>query len=240
MLNLLILNTDKELTKLTVNSIKQNMPEWQYDIVNCELHTELQTALNNIDDITLVVKSGVCLELKSGDLAPYDTLFRYHLCATREGVYTDNKKYRGQYNLINKDMNLGVMNLDIFIMNPHMDWSNFKLADKKILAMPRYLNHKQDVLTNNVLSPYGALNYGILGESAAVLNYVDNIKTGEATIEESYAYNFDKLEEYTEGMKGPYKDNIIKLSKITKRRLGNLRNKLYTIRNKYGNTDRQK
>lgn len=232
MLNVLILQQN-ELVNLTINSIKKNMPNTTYKVVNCKSKPKIKTALENISETTLVVSSGLILNVSEQDLPPIEKLNDYPICVSRAGVYTDHRN-RANYKVIEKPLNKGHIDLSIFVINPSK-WNEIPesdagvLKDLKPLYMPRYMNHKTDVQVNEALSAYPCLQYGVLGLSAAVHNYVNNILTGEATVSESYAYNFDKLEEYTDGLNDIYKNNIKQLSNKTKR-ISNFRDALNNIK----------
>ena len=222
MLKILILKTN-ELDRLTINSIEKNMPEATYEVVKCENQKKIRTALEHSKGKTpmLVVTSGLVLDVQDFDIPQSDILSRYAICCSRAGVYVDHG-YRNNYKTIKKILHKGHIDLSIFVINPGL-WNEIPesdtgaLKDKKILYMPRYMNHKTDVQVNDALSAYPCLQYGALGLSAAVYNYVDNIASGEATVAESYAYCFDKLVDYTEGLDEVYINNINKLAKKTQR-----------------------
>ena len=52
-----------KLASLTVNSVKVNMPDWDYKVVPYE-GGFIATALKNIEKTALVVKSGVILDVE--------------------------------------------------------------------------------------------------------------------------------------------------------------------------------
>ena len=83
-LKILILETNN-LTALTTNSIEMNMPEFQYKIVS-HGKSKLATALHNVDDITLVVKSGLVLNIKDTDLPSRDKIMNYDMCICRPRI----------------------------------------------------------------------------------------------------------------------------------------------------------
>ena len=119
-------------------------------------------------------------------------------------------------------MNKGMIDLSIFVINPTLwkaipDSDTGVLNNTKVLYMPRYMNHKSDVTVNTALSGYQCLIYGSLGVDAAVHNYTAHILSGECDVAQSYAYCFDKLEAFTDGLNEVYVNNIIKLSNKTKR-----------------------
>jgi hypothetical protein len=100
------------LTALTINSIEMNMPQFQYKVVPCG-KSKLATALHNIDDITLVVKSGLVLNIKDSDLPSREKLMRYDMCVSRQGVYVDHPSIAKHYNLVDTPMNKGIIDLSL-------------------------------------------------------------------------------------------------------------------------------
>ena len=89
MLNVLILQQN-ELVNLTINSIKKNMPNTTYKVVDCKSKPKIKTALENISQTTLVVSSGLILNVSEQDLPPIEKLKEYPICVSRAGVYTDH------------------------------------------------------------------------------------------------------------------------------------------------------
>ena len=55
-----------QLSGLTLNSIRKNMPDWEFDVVDYN-GGFIRTALMNSEEICLVVKSGVILDIQEGD-----------------------------------------------------------------------------------------------------------------------------------------------------------------------------
>lgn len=228
-LKVIILEINK-FTSITEESLKACMPGVPYKIVKPSKNGFISTALAHSEGhLCLVVTSGIALFLKEGDLPSIETLRKYHLCASRGQVYSDNKKYVRFYKYLDKDPNPKGLDLSIFIINPAM-WPETPqsdkgiLQDKKLLAMPRYMNHRVDDLVKKCLSPYAALKYGMLGEQAAVLNYRECLESGSASTIERYAYCFDKLEPFCLSL--PEKEKSICLNLISKSTMAKTRSKL--------------
>lgn len=200
-LNLIILEVNP-FTALTEESIRKNMPGIGYTIARVSPKGILNTALDVADGkISFVVMSGVVLDIKDGDLPPLSVIKQYHLCAARNQVYADHEQLSRFYNYLDRPANKKELGLDVFIINPAM-WDNIPdkdagaLKDKKLLSMPRYMNHKTDELIDTCVSSYEALKYGMLGQQAAVHNYRSCLEKGSASVIERYAYCFEKLSPY--------------------------------------------
>lgn len=232
-LRILILETDSRLTQLTINSIQTNLPRAAYSVVKCG-DSKVGTALQVCGELTIVVTSGVILNFKYGDIPPIEKLSQYHIAVSRAGVFADHPNLQNSYGLIGSNIGKGHIDLSIFIINPSK-WIEIPntdariLNEKKVLYMPRYFNHKTDVLIPECVGAYQALKYGMQGEDAAVINYVPNIISGKATVFETYAYCFDKLEDYLSDVDEEIKENILKLSNLTKTRISKLRKKLLNL-----------
>lgn len=223
---ILILDTNT-LTQLTINSIKKNMPRAKYKVVKCG-GSKIGTALAHCSKPTLVVSSGLVLNIRQGDLPGEDKLKDYDICVSRAGVYVDHPKLKGVYSLINSPINKGHIDLSIFIINPAR-WYEIPSTDKQILAskrtlyMPRYINHKNDVIIKDCVGSYEAFHYGMMGESASVYNYVPHLLSGKATPVETFAYCFDKIEDYVDGLSEHRKNKILKLAQKSKIRISKIR-----------------
>jgi hypothetical protein len=232
-LKILILETDPRLTKLTTNSIQKNSPRATWKIVKCG-KSKIGTALANVTEPTLVVTSGLILNLKHADLPPLDTVKKYHICASRSGVYVDQKKNAKNYEMIGINMTKGHIDLSVFVINPEK-WYEVPASDarilneKKVLYMPRYMNHRTDPLVATCINCMEAVRYGMGSENAAVFNYVPHILTGKATVRETYAYAFDRLEEYCDGVDPSIRDNVLKLANKSKHRISKLRKGLHDL-----------
>lgn len=230
---ILILESN-ELAPLTINSIKQNMPRMKYEVVPAG-SSKVGTALANVTEPTLVVTSGIVLDIKQGDMPPPETINKYHICVSRTGVFVDHRRHSQTYSVLESNISKGHIDLSIFIINPDK-WLEIPNSDrrvlneKKVLYMPRYLNHKTDILVEECIGAYEAVRYGIQGESAAVLNYVPNILSGKANVMESYAYCFDKLEKYSADLHPKWQKNISTLAEKTRVRISKTRKRLHDLR----------
>ena len=244
-LKVLILEKNN-LTKLTTNSLDINTPEIEYKVVKKEDCTEskIGTALLNTKDITLVVTSGLVLELKDGDFPDIEKLKEYGICVSREGVFTDHKRLNEHYRYVASHITDGVIDLNIFIINPKK-WSEIPKLDQRILQnkkkmyIPRYMHHKSDVLfAEDSTAAVDAFHYGVLGEQASVYNYVDCIYKNNINILEIYAYCFDKLIPYIKGVPRKEQNRIKLLANKTKQKIKTIRKKMHHI-NQQGESDEQ-
>lgn len=232
-LEILILEAN-ELTPLTVNSIKKNMPRVKYKVVKAG-KSKVGTALANCSKPTLVVTSGLVLNIRQGDIPPEEKINEYDICVSRMGVYVDHPKHSTVYSLIDTPMHKGFIDLSIFIINP-ANWYEIPSSDagmlknKKCLYMPRYINHKHDPIVKDCIGSYEAFRYGMSGESAAVYNYIPHLLSGKATPIETFAYCFDKVAEYAEGLPEPLKEKVLNLGNKTKVRVGKMRKRLYELK----------
>ena len=105
------------------------------------------------------------------------------------------------------------------------------LRDKKLLYMPRRMNHKEDVLFGEeAVATIDGLQYGIDGESAIIHNYIDCIEKDNISVLETYAYNFDKLLPYTDGLSPKYKKRVEYLGNLSKIRISKMRKALSDIK----------
>ena len=234
-LEILILECN-DLTALTVNSIKKNMPRAKYRVIPSKAKNKVGTALANATGLSLVVTSGLVLNINQGDLPPDSKLSQYALALSREGVYVDHPKHSQSYALINSPINKGFVDLSIFIINPDK-WYELPtkdsgiLGDKKCLYMPRYINHKSDPILDSCIGSYEAFKYGMAGETAAVYNYLPHLLSGKATPIETFAYCFDKLADYVDGLPEHRKTQVLKLAEKTRIRASKLRKALVELKN---------
>jgi len=230
---------ENDLAPLTVASIEQNCPEFSYKIIQ-STGSRVGSALANTDEISLVVQSGVALFLKDGDLPLEDTLRKYHIAVSKYNVFSTHTRLCSTYEAMaetrqTKDM----VDLSVFMVNPER-WSTRVetdrgvLIDVKKLFMPRYMNHKTDVLLRyNCLGARDAFTYGMLGKKSAVLNYVPSILSGEANVIESYAYNFDRLLPFTGGLGKKDTDRIEYLAELTASRIRKVRDGIFDVEEDY-------
>lgn len=232
-LEILILEAN-ELTALTVNSIKKNMPRAKYKVVKCGA-SKVGTAVSNCTKPTLVVTSGLVLNIRQGDIPPLEKINNYDICVSRMGVYVDHPKHSTTYSLIDSPLTKGFVDLSIFILNPK-NWFEIPQTDsgflstKKCLYMPRYINHKHDPLIKDCIGSYEAFRYGLSGESASVYNYLPHLLSGKATPIETFAYCFDKVAEHAEGLPEEYKKKVLNLGNKTRVRVGKMRKALYDLK----------
>jgi len=233
-LKILILETNN-LTRLTTNSIEANMTGYDYKVVEPG-ESKIGTALRNTDDITLVVKSGLVLNIKEGDLPTKEKLEKYHLAVSREAVYADHPSIKKHYELTSKRMHRGMIDLSLFIINPKK-WDRIPKSDRgllsksKLLFMPRYMNHRNDIIfEEETINASDALTYGVLGEQACIYNYIGVLDDKDISVMETYAYCFDKLLPYTEGLPKEEKEIVECLGNKTKKRISRLRRRLHNVK----------
>ena len=233
-LKLLIIETNN-LTRLTTNSIEANMTGNDYKIVKPG-DSKIGTALKNIDDITLVVQSGLVLNIKEGDLPSRKRLSKYHLAVSREAVYADHPSIGKHYGLTSRKMHKGMIDLSLFIINPAM-WDDIPESDtgllskSKLLHMPRYMNHRNDIIfKEQTINASDALTYGVLGEQACIYNYIGVLDSKDISVLETYAYCFDKLLPFTEGLPKEEKEIVECLGNKTKKRISIVRRKLHNVK----------
>jgi hypothetical protein len=218
---------ENEFTALTVNSIKQNMPDAKY-VTTPMGEGRIQTALKLCTEPTMVVTGGIILNIKEGDLPDPKVLETKHLAMSREAVFADHPRWKRNYELIKSRLHDGVVDMSIFIINP-AKWkkipkkdTNFLLG-KKILYMPRYMNHRDDPTLGTCMGGQDIIQYASLGEDASVHNYLTHLYSGKANVRETFGCCFDKLLPYTEGLDEREKEIVEKLGNLTKVRVGKLR-----------------
>jgi hypothetical protein len=233
-LKLLIIETNN-LTRLTTNSIEANMTGYDYKVVKPG-DSKIGTALENTDDITLVIKSGLVLNIKEGDLPSRKRLSKYHLAVSREAVYADHPHLHNHYNLTARRLHRGMIDLSLFIINPAM-WDEIPksdtglLSNSKLLFMPRYMNHRNDIVfEEQTINACDALTYGVLGEQACIHNYLGILDSKDISVLETYAYCLDKLLPFTEGLPREEKEIVECLGKKTKKRISRLRRRLHNVK----------
>ena len=115
------------LEMLTVNSIRKNMPDWDYEVVPFN-KGYIRTALENTDELTLCVRSGIILNVQEGDMPGAELLDDYHIAISRDGVFTDNKRNKNIYGLIGNKLNKNTIDLSVFIINPSR-WDTIPVID---------------------------------------------------------------------------------------------------------------
>ena len=225
-LRVLVVECNK-LTALTVNSIRTNMPDWDYEVVSYQ-DGFIPTALRHSDELCLVVKSGVILDLKDGDLPERELLEKYDICLSRDGVFTDNRSNKHVYGLIGSKLNEKSMDLSIFCINPKR-WVRIPktdagvLAEVKRLRMPRHMNHKCDPIVAKAISAKAAMDYGMLGEQASVMNYIPVYEKGIANGNEMFAYKLEAAIGLTDGLPKSAKQKVEAVAAKTLKRVAKLR-----------------
>ena len=193
-----------KLAPLTVRSIEANMPDWSYKVAPYE-GGFIPTALNNSDGLTLVVKSGVMLDIQDGDIPSQSMLKNYDICAARAGVFSDHRAHKNVYRMVGSELTNKHLDLSVFIINRKRwvrtpDSDAGVLPNVKRLRMPRHMNHKSDRLVPKTLSAMTAMYYGMLAEQASVFNYVDVFERGRANGNEMFAYALEKALPFSEGL----------------------------------------
>lgn len=225
---------ENEFTALTVNSIKQNMPDAKY-LTAPMGEGRIQTALKLCTEPTMVVTGGIILNIKEGDLPDPKVLETKHLAMSREAVFADHPRWKRNYELIKSRLHDGVVDMSIFIINP-VKWKKIPKKDinfllgKKILYMPRYMNHRDDPTLGTCMGGKDILAYASLGEDASVHNYLTHLYSGKADVRETFGCCFDKLLPYTEGLDEREKEIVEKLGNLTKVRVGKLRQMMVDIK----------
>lgn len=199
-----ILIRENAWSAITVDSIKANMPDWEPVLVKRDAAGVIATALNNADGITMCVRGGVVLDIKNDDLPSDEKLSAFHIALAKRGVYVDNPNHDKIYGLAGANITHGTWDLDVIIVNPAM-WDSAPeqdaraLRDKKILKMPRYMNHRVDRIAERVLPASELARYGVLGHAASVLNYVGVLDHGLYGAAR-YAYALDRIAPFTSNL----------------------------------------
>ena len=230
MLDYLVLETN-ELAALTINAINQHDPG---ATIRCVPTGEsfVGTALKHSTKLTMVLKSGVVWRGSSSDIP--DVAINYPLCASEYAVFADNDKLSHIYQLKGSPLALGMKDLSIFLINPEL-WDDIPetdkgiLKDKRILNMPRYMNHREDELVSDGLAAHDCLYYGVLGLNSLALNYVTCLRNRTASVTETLAYPFDHLTPYVNGLDKNDIHFIRKVADKTQSRVGRLRDGLAKI-----------
>lgn len=216
-----------DLTALTVNSIKQNMPDWSYEIVPFD-GGYIRTALQNADDMCLCVRSGVMLDVQDGDLPSHSILEKYDIALARDGVFSDNQNTQHIYGLVGDQTNKKVLDLSVFIINPKR-WVVVPEKDAgvlpkvKRLRMPRHMNHKCDLLVKKAVSSKVAMDYGMLGRKASIHNYVPVYEAGKANANEMFAYWLELALPLLDGLPDSVRKKVEAVASKTDQRVAKLR-----------------
>lgn len=229
---------ENDLTAMTVCSLEKNCPGFEYRVIQ-NTGSRVGSALREADGVSLVVRSGTVLFLRDGDLPPAETINKYAITVSKSHVFDDHSRLCSTYEAISGvDKEKNAVDLSVFMINPAA-WDEPISTDKGVLEgrkrlfMPRYMNHKTDLLLEHeCLGGRDAVVYGMLGKKASVLNYVGKIILGEANVVESYAYNFDRLLEFCDNLDTKYKDNIEHLAALSGR-MSKFRDSLFEIEERY-------
>lgn len=201
MLSREILVLDNEWTTITVSSIKM-MPGWDCKVVQPDPRGSIATALTNCDQTSLCVKGGVVLSFSDDDLPPARKLSRFDICLARRAVFIDNPAHVGVYKLSGSKITPATYDLDVFFINPEKwdeipDSDEGVLAERKILTMPRYMNHRTDTVAETTIAAAELVRYGVLGHQSCVLNYSDLFERGLRG-PGKYAYALDRVRPHIE------------------------------------------
>ena len=224
MLDYLIIETNP-LAALTVNSISKSDPSAKIKCVP-RGSSFIGTALEHATQTTMVLKSGVVWRGSSKDIP--EPASNYALCASEYAVFADNDDLSHIYSLKGSPLALGIKDLSIFIINPAL-WDEAPNSDagalknKRILNMPRYMNHSEDELVADGLPAHQCLYYGVLGVNSLALNYVDCLQNKSASVSETMAYLFDHLAPHVDGLDANDIHFIEKTADKTRARVGKLR-----------------
>lgn len=226
-------------TDMTVASIKAHDPDATIKCVNPG-PSVIGTALQHCNEPTLVLKSGILFRGSFSDL-PMDFVERNALCVSEFFVFFNHPTVSHHYGLLGSDNAAGnIADLSTFIINPR-HWIKTPTTDKGILDgvkkswMPRYMNHKSDVLVSSSLAMHDCMYYGMLGVSALVLNYLKCLETRSATIEETVAYPFDHFLPFVNMLEREDRIFLEEAARKTKARIGAFRDgmaKMNGLRNR--------
>jgi len=243
---ILILDTIPGLTQLTVNSLKKNSPDWEYEVLpNVPRTSRIKAALESQaaqdcleDDVLFCVTSGCYLNINDNTFPPEDMMARHHLLMSNQAVFFDNEHYVAFYQTEGIEKLLNAIDLSVFILNP-TKWNFIPETDSGFYSkiqtrkMPRYMNHRWDPLLEAVVGARHGFKYSLVGETAAVLNYVDKIETGQVTVSDCWSLCFDLLEDCIEGVAPAYRENILKMSEKQKKTVGAMRTRFNKVFNEY-------
>lgn len=230
MLDYVVLETN-ELAPLTINALNQHDPGATITCVPAG-ESFIGTALQHSTRTTMVLKSGVVWRGSSSDVP--EVASNYALCASEYAVFMDNWDQNHIYELKGSRLAYGIKDLSIFIINPDLwdyvpETDKGVLRDKRILKMPRYMNHSEDELVADGLPAHQCLYYGVLGVNSLALNYVDCLCDRSASVTETMAYLFDHLTPYVNGLDKNDIHFITKAADKTRSRVSKLRDGLAEI-----------
>jgi len=230
-LRVLILE-ENNLVNLTVNSLHKNMATVPYTVVSCNPGDRFPTTFKYAKGITLVLRSGLVVDR---EIELPDKVKDFPLCVSRRGVYITDDRLKQHYPLVDKNITPNLLDLSVFVINPEK-WDSIPQSDrgvipKKVLYMPRTMNHKEDILfAKEACATIDALHYGVDGEKAIIHNYNDCIHKDTINVDETYAYHFEKLLPYMDGLSPKYRKRIEYLGNLSKIRISKMRKALSDIR----------
>lgn len=231
-LDLLVIERN-DLTALTVESAKHSWPDMRVTVVQAG-PSRINTALVEASGLTLVVEGGVILTPNIKNVPSPEVLKKYHLAVSRAQVFVDHPSQSHTYGLLGYRPNRGRVDLGVFIVNPD-PWSVVPQSDEgfldsvKKLWMPRYMNHRTDIVLREAMGAWPALQYGIMGLGAAVHNYVPLYIAGRASPVEMYGCCLDFALPYVEKLPKSSKDRVYKLARKTQIVASRLRNGLRSV-----------
>jgi len=218
--NILILE-ENDLAAMTLASIKAYAPKSKVAVVSCDGEgSRIRTALQCTNKVTLCVQSGVILQSGIIYMPPMARLSSYSITISRAHVFIDHPRQSHIYGLMGLEAHKGVMDTSVFFINPER-WPETPLVDrgamrdKKKLVMPRYMNHKADAALEAV-SAWGALQYGMLGHGAGILNYTQHYLRGYATPNEMYGYPLELALPFIDDLQPTMKDRVWRLGSKAK------------------------
>ena len=230
MLDYVVIETNA-LAALTINAINEHDPGAKITCVPRGT-SFIGTALQHSTQTTMVLKSGVSWRGSSSDVTEVSN--NYALCASEYAVFADNDNLNHIYALKDSPLALGIKDLSIFIVNPKL-WGSIPetdsgaLKDKRMLNMPRYMNHSEDELVADGLPAHECLYYGVLGVNSLALNYVDCLRNRSASVTETIGYLFDHLTPYVNGLDNNDIYFIKKVADKTRARVAKMRDSLAKI-----------
>ena len=238
MIDYLVLETNS-LAGATVDSI--NMHDVGASIKVVEPGDSfIGTAVKNATSQTLVLKSGVIWQGCSDDIPAVTK--NYAISVSKYGVFFGHPKLSHTYDLVKSSTTEDQKRLVGFVINPE-HWKIAPETDSgvlnkvKSLCMPRYMNHKDDELLREAIPAHDALYYGVLGTTALTLNYVSTILRKDVSANETFAYLFDEVAKYTNGLDTADKTFITELGEKTRSRVACLRDGLAKINGLIHDTD---
>jgi len=237
MIDILIFNYGDGLVDMTVSSIKKNMPDWNYHVINVVAKNKtLFYAFNyskKIKKPVLAVSEGIVLNIKSDDIPA--EIEKYPMVVSREAVFSKNNRYHSDYEQIDYDI-AGRIDLSIFIIN-YKKFDFYPTKNKGVLSkitlgyMPRKMNFTTDILFTTTMNPYNCLKYGIDSKDASVVNYVRLLYKKELKLNELLAYDFDLIRPYIQDIRNNnLRSNLIRhIQRTRKNYIHKLRSRMQQV-----------